>query len=146
MEIGQLGKSCASLFLSYSTLHVHVQWERKLKIEVPLKLDQKLSTNGECLLTMSINIDLAVSSSWLILLLHVPKSSITGKGRSEHLEERIMVGQGSPHLFRGPNTLLCNLLVNEFRCHYSIWLEIPSKIVLAPYFFHPENNNLIFWG
>lgn len=97
------GYSWASLYICYLTSHVHVQWKRDLKIKVSLKLDKKLSANGECPSTPIWGYRLFSSQFSLILFLHVLKSTIlAGKGGRDSFERRIVVGQGTEGFEKTP--------------------------------------------
>lgn len=90
------GYSWASLCICYLTSHVYVQWKRDLKIKVSLKVDKKLSANGECPSTPTWGYRLFSSQFCLILFLCVLKSTIlAGKGGRDSFERRIVVGQGT---------------------------------------------------
>lgn len=90
------GYSWASLCICYLISLVHIQWRRDLKIKVSLKLDKKLSANGECPSTPIWAYRFFSSQFYLILFLCVLKSTIlAGKAGRDSIERRIVVGQGT---------------------------------------------------
>lgn len=97
------GYSWASLCVCYLTSHVYVQWKRDLKIKVSLKLDKKLSANGESPSTPTWGYRLFSSQFYLISFLCVLKSTIlAGKGGRDSFERRTVVSQGTAGFERTP--------------------------------------------
>lgn len=133
------GYSWASLCVCYLTSHVYVQWKRDLKIKVSLKLDKKLSANGEGPSTPTWGYRLFSSQFYLISFLCVLKSTIlAGKEGRDSFERRTVVSQGTAGFERTPQGFdsWCLLKPHTWwwqsmrwqqSCHLYISRSVPNK-------------------